>query len=45
MTLNNATAAGGAVNSKQNITANGKGIDHFPDLYGDQLVTAYLPVL
>jgi hypothetical protein len=45
LTLNNATAAGGAVNSNQNITANGKGIDHFPDVYGNQLVAAYMSVL
>jgi hypothetical protein len=45
LTLGNATAAGGAVNSPKNITANGKGIDHFPDVYGDQLITAYLSVL
>lgn len=45
LTLSNATAAGGAVNSPNNVTANGKGIDHFPDVYGNQLVAAYLSVL
>jgi hypothetical protein len=41
LTLSNATAAGGAVHSPNNITADGKGIDHFPDLYGAQLFQAY----
>ena len=45
LTLNNATAAGGAGNSPQGVTSNGKGIDHFPDVYGAQLVQAYLSVL
>lgn len=38
LTLNNATAAGGA---PQKVTTNNKGIDHFPDVYGDQLFQAY----
>ena len=38
LNLANATAAGGA---PQKVTTNQKGIDHFPDLYGDQLVAAY----
>ena len=45
LTLNNATAAGGANKSPNNVTSNGKGIDHFPDVYGNQLVAAYLSVL
>lgn len=45
LTLANSTAAGGADKSPNNITANGKGIDHFPDVYGDQLVAAYLSVV
>ena len=45
LTLNNATAAGGADKSNQGVTSNGRGIDHFPDVYGDQLVAAYLSVL
>lgn len=40
LTLANATAAGGADKSAQNVTGNGKGIDHFPDLYGAQLTQA-----
>ena len=40
LTLVHATAAGGAVHSPNNITANGKGIDHFPDVYGAQLFQA-----
>lgn len=39
LTLNNATAGGGA--PAKNAT-NGKGIDHFPDLYSDQLFTSYV---
>jgi hypothetical protein len=38
LTLNNASAAGGA--PAKNVT-NGKGIDHFPDVYGAQLQAAY----
>jgi hypothetical protein len=45
LTLANATAAGGADRSAQGVTADGKGIDHFPDVYGDQLVNAYMSVL
>ena len=45
LTLANATAAGGAANSPNNITANGKGIDHFPDVYGNQLIAAYFQAL
>jgi hypothetical protein len=41
LTLNNATAAGGA---PAKVTTNGKGIDHFPDLYNDQLFASYLQV-
>lgn len=44
LTLNNATAAGGSGAAKNGNTANGKGIDHFPDVYGNQLVQAYLSV-
>jgi len=44
LTLANATAAGGASNSKQPVTTNGKGIDHFPDTYGAQLFTAFFQV-
>jgi len=45
LTLANATAAGGAVHSPQGTTADGKGIDHFPDVYGQQLFAAYSSVL
>jgi hypothetical protein len=38
LTLNNATAAGGA---PAKVVTNGKGIDHFPDVYGAQLFAAY----
>lgn len=41
LTLANATAAGGAENSGQGVTANGKGIDHTLDVYGDALMQAY----
>jgi hypothetical protein len=42
LTLANATAAGGSGAAKNGKTADGKGIDHFPDVYGEQLVQAYL---
>jgi hypothetical protein len=45
LTLSNATAAGGSGAQKNGNTANGKGIDHFPEVYGNQLVQAYLSVL
>jgi hypothetical protein len=38
LTLGNASAAGGAPNK---IVTNGKGIDHFPDVYGAQIEAAY----
>jgi hypothetical protein len=41
VTLNNATAAGGAPGK---VTTNGKGIDHFPDLYGGQLMSSFIAV-
>ena len=44
LTLANATAAGGAGGSPQGVTTNGKGIDHFPDVYGDQLFAAFQTV-
>lgn len=42
LTLNNATAAGGA---PAKVTTDGKGIDHFPDVYGEQLFASYFQVL
>jgi hypothetical protein len=45
LTLSNSTAAGGSGAQKNGNTANGKGIDHFPDVYGNQLVQAYLSVV
>jgi hypothetical protein len=39
LTLNNASAAGGAPGK---VTTNGKGIDHFPDVYGGQLMDAFM---
>ncbi|HEU5003641.1 MAG TPA: hypothetical protein VFW71_12820 [Actinomycetota bacterium] len=44
LTLANATAAGGADNSPKGVTADGKGIDHFPDLYAGQLNQAFADV-
>ena len=44
LTLNNATAAGGAGNSPQGVATNGKGIDHFPDVYGDVLKQSLVTV-
>ena len=44
LTLANATAAGGAENAN-GVVANGKGIEHFPEVYGQQLFTAYATVL
>jgi hypothetical protein len=37
LTLSNAAAAGGAPNK---VVTDGRGIDHFPDVYGDQLAAA-----
>jgi len=45
LTLNNATAAGGADKNAGNVLVNGKGIDHFPEVYGAQLGAAYGTVL
>ena len=45
MTLSNATAAGGADKNAGQVVANGKGIEHFPEVYGQQLFTAYGTVL
>lgn len=44
LTLNNATAGGGAGNSPRGVTTDGKGIDHFPDVYGNQLFAAFFAV-
>lgn len=44
LTSANATLAGGAERSGRNITSDGRGIDHFPDVYMDQIMTAYLGV-
>lgn len=44
LTLANATAAGGADHSGQDVTADGHGIEHFPDVYGAQLMAAYQQV-
>jgi hypothetical protein len=44
LTLANATAAGGATHSPQGVTTDGKGIDHFPDVYGSQLFAAFQTV-
>jgi hypothetical protein len=41
LTLAHATAAGGA---PEKVATDGKGIDHFPDVYGDRLFQAYLSV-
>ena len=41
LTLAHATAAGGAPSK---VATNGKGIDHFPDVYGGQLFAAYVSV-
>ena len=41
LTLNNASAAGGA---PAKVVTNGKGIDHFPDVYGDQLIGSFFGV-
>jgi len=43
LTLANATAAGGA--GGKSVTTDGKGIDHFPDVYGQQIGAAYATVL
>jgi hypothetical protein len=45
LTLNNATAAGGAEKNGGKVLTDGKGIDHFPEVYGEQLMTAYQTVL
>jgi hypothetical protein len=45
LTLANATAAGGADHNAGQVTANGKGIEHFPEVYGQQIFTAYATVL
>jgi hypothetical protein len=42
LTLSNATAAGGAPSK---VVTNHKGIDHFPDVYGQQLLAAYTQAL
>jgi hypothetical protein len=42
LTLNNASAAGGAPSK---ITTDGKGIDHFPDVYSAQLFAAFVQAL
>jgi hypothetical protein len=41
LTLNNAAAAGGAPSK---VTTNGKGIDHFPEVYGSQLMGSLVVV-
>ncbi len=43
LTLANATAAGGV--EGHDVVANGRGIDHFPEVYGAQIFGAYLTVL
>jgi hypothetical protein len=45
LTLSNATAAGGADKNAGQVVANGKGIEHFPEVYGQQIFTAYATVL
>jgi hypothetical protein len=42
LSLANATAAGGAPNK---VVTNGKGIEHFVDVYGDQLGAAFFQAL
>jgi hypothetical protein len=42
VTNSNSTMAGGA---PEKVVTNGKGVEHFPDLYGDQLIQAYGTVL
>jgi hypothetical protein len=41
VTNSNATMAGGA---PEKVVTNGKGVEHFPDLYGSQLLQAYATV-
>jgi hypothetical protein len=45
LTLAHATAGGGAEDKVGKVLADGKGIDHFPEVYGQQLGTAYGTVL
>jgi hypothetical protein len=45
LTLANATAGGGAERSGRPIDADGRGIDHFPDVYLTQLVAGYVAAL
>jgi hypothetical protein len=45
LTLAHATAAGGADHSGRNVTSDGRGIDHFPDVYMNQLIQGYIAAL
>jgi len=45
LTLANATGAGGTERRDTRVTADGTGIDHFPEVYGEQLYTAFATVL
>jgi len=46
LTLNNATAAGGTDKGKAGgVVSNGVGIEHFPEVYGQQIGAAYGTVL
>jgi hypothetical protein len=45
LTLANATAAGGTDKNASQVAANGTGVEHFPEVYGQQLFTAYATVL
>ena len=45
LTLSNATAGAGAEKNAGQVLADGKGIDHFPAVYGQQLGTAYFTVV
>jgi hypothetical protein len=45
VTLANSTAAGGAGRHNGDMLTDGKGIDHFPEVYGPQVFGAYQTVL
>ena len=45
LTLVHATAAGGAEKHGGDGLSDGRGIDHFPEVYGDRLTTAFVTVV